>query len=174
MISFNQHKVKVLAKAFNIIKERGGINPSLFITTEDNKNVILAIPTDILEVESLRERANDILKYMSKVAKATHATMVSEVNMTKVEGSDLTDEEKEILTKRKPIPKELQEKLNNLKRDGLMINCFSRYTGKIEKDFMSFTKVNGTFVPDQDSTEALNKGDGRDVPEGRFTDILEI
>ena len=66
MITFNQHKIKVLTSIFSKIKEKGQTNPVLYITNEEYKNVILPIPSDIMQVEALRDKTDEILRYITK------------------------------------------------------------------------------------------------------------
>ena len=154
MISFNQHKVQVLTKVFADIKEKGGMNPKLFITDVDYKNVILPIPSDLMQIDALHQKTDEALRYINKQARALHVSFVSEVNKVAIKEDDLTAEEVEQL-KSKRISRELKDKVDSHRVDGLIVHSFSKATGDVEKDFMVFEKKNGTFVPDKNANDAM-------------------
>jgi len=172
MITWNQHKIQVLQSIFASLKEEGKTNPLLYVTTKDYKNVILPIPSDLLSIDSLRDKTDESLRYITKTAKALHVTFVSEVNKCKIDQATLTEEEEEMI-QNQSINRELKDKIDKCRVDGLILNTFSKEKGSVEKEFMIFEKVDGTYIPDKEGTSAMNNGDIRNAHENRFVDILE-
>ena len=98
-------------------------------------------------------------------------SFVSEVNKVAISSADLTEEEeKSIRSKR--ISRELKEKLDNARVDGLIVHSFTKEKGTVEKEFMVFKKKAGVFVPDKTATEAMKEGPAAQS-DNRFVDILE-
>lgn len=172
MITFSKHKLGVLTKVFKQIKMKGGLNPGLFVTTEENKNVILSLPNDLLKLDSLRDRTDEILTYMTGIVKAKHVSFVSEVGMSKIDSTLLNDDEIQQL-KDKEVGQELHRKIQGMKQDGLIINCFSKEKGTIEKDFMVFVRHGETYLPEKELTNASKDGESPAM-DGRFLDILAL
>ena len=172
MITFAQHKVAVLTSIFNKLSDNGKTNPCLYITNEEYKNVILPIPSDLMQIDALRPKTDEILRYITKSAKTLHVSFVSEVNKVQVDSADLTSEEEKMI-RNKRISPELRNKLDNARVDGLIVHSFSKEKGSVEKEFMVFEKKNGTFIPDKMANQAMKDGTAPEDRENRFVDILE-
>tara|TARA_R100000406_G_scaffold25810_1_gene16554 strand:+ start:1664 stop:2176 length:513 start_codon:yes stop_codon:yes gene_type:complete len=169
MLTWNEHKLRTLKHVFKFLEDNKGLNPRLYITTEENRNIILPIPQDLLELDNLRDITDEVIRYITKTAKAQHVSFVSEVNKVMIEQNELTEDEQQQI-KNKSISIELKEKIEKRRKDALVVHTFSKDKGSINKEFMMFHKLNGMYVPDKQATEAMAEGA---TAEGRFMDLLE-
>lgn len=169
MLTWNEHKLRTLKHVFKFLEDNKGLNPKLYVTTEENRNIILPIPQDLLELDNLRDITDEVIRYITKTAKAQHVSFVSEVNKVMIEEKDLTEDEHQQV-KNRNISRELKEKIDKKRKDALVVHTFSKDKGSVSKEFMMFHKLNGMYVPDKNATEAMASG----APaQGRFMDLLE-
>jgi len=169
MLTWNEHKLRTLKHVFKFLEDNKGLNPKLYITTEENRNIILPIPQDLLELDNLRDITDEVIRYITKTAKAQHVSFVSEVNKVMIDEKDLTEDEHQQVKDRN-ISRELKEKIDKKRKDALVVHTFSKDKGSVNKEFMMFHKLNGMYVPDKKATEAM----ASEAPaRGRFLNLLE-
>ena len=97
---------------------------------------------------------------------------MSHFYLSKIDPAKLTDREIKQLKDRE-VDQELHMKIQGMKTDGLIINCFSKEKGTIDKDFMVFVKEGETYLPEKDLTDAQKSGEGAEM-KGRFLNILAL